>query len=119
MRGSKKSQTIRDGLGHLVKPERILERTLCHKNFGIMSEGNQLSPFIMGNSQQMDYKDADDNFFNRERILILLDLYKLYKPKVGRGEVKTVTYPIDAGSPVTHQNVKINGKCCRDLRESS
>ncbi|KAG5882558.1 hypothetical protein JTB14_007165 [Gonioctena quinquepunctata] len=38
----------------------------------------------------MDNKDADDNFFNRERILILLDLYKFYKPKVGRGEVKTV-----------------------------
>ncbi|KAG5872304.1 hypothetical protein JTB14_034428 [Gonioctena quinquepunctata] len=30
------------------------------------------------------------NFFNREKILILLDLYKLSKPKVGRGEVKTV-----------------------------
>ncbi|KAG5885851.1 hypothetical protein JTB14_035871 [Gonioctena quinquepunctata] len=72
----------------------------------------------------MDDKDADDNLFNRERILILLDLYKLYKPKVGRGEVKTVKkmwekspliYPIDAGSPFTHQNVKINGKCWRDL----
>ncbi|KAG5872295.1 hypothetical protein JTB14_022617 [Gonioctena quinquepunctata] len=41
----------------------------------------------------MDDKDADDNFFNRERILILLDLYKLYKPKNEENENHVISLP--------------------------
>lgn len=39
----------------------------------------------------LNSEDKDvDNFFSREKILVLLELYKVYKPKVGRGEIKTI-----------------------------
>ncbi|CAH1114878.1 unnamed protein product [Psylliodes chrysocephalus] len=56
-----------------------------------------MSEFILINpiegSQSQEYHettDSDEMFFNRDRTVTLLNLYKTYKPKVALGKIKTI-----------------------------